>query len=141
MMQDDEDASSIDEELQNELQEDHEANNPELLDETVFNKFATGELDLPEEADADLDESEDDIVHDEDSELEAYYEELGIDPSEMHPKRGKKTDQEQLYKKQKKQDIIKERASAVKQERNDILDAMMEKARTEPSYKTLTRII
>ena len=64
----------------------------------MFNKFATGELDLPEEADADLDESEDDIVVDEDSELEAYYEELGIDPSEMHPKRGKKNE-EQLYKK------------------------------------------
>ena len=77
---------------------------------------------------------------DDDSELEAYYEELGIDPSEMHPKRAKKTE-DQLYKKQKKQDIIRERASAVKKERNDILDAMMEKARTEPSYKTLTRII
>ena len=64
----------------------------------MFNKFATGELDLPEEADADLEESDDDIAADDDSELEAYYEELGIDPSEMNPKHGKKTE-EQLYKK------------------------------------------
>ena len=81
-------ASEEDKELEQELAEAEEANNPDALDETIFNKFATGELDIPEDAD-DVDaieDSEPDEV-DEDSELEAYYEELGIDPSEMHEKR------------------------------------------------------
>ena len=50
---------SVDADLEKELQEDLEAKNPELLDETVFNKFATGELDLPE-SDADADQDNDD---------------------------------------------------------------------------------
>jgi len=62
----------------------------------VFNKFATGELDLPEdEADQmdDLSEDEaDNAAAAEDSELEAYYEELGIDVNEMHGKRAKKAE-------------------------------------------------
>jgi len=62
----------------------------------VFNKFATGELDLPEdEADQmdDLSEDEaDNAAAAEDSELEAYYEELGIDVNEMHDKRAKKAE-------------------------------------------------
>lgn len=36
---------------------------------------------------------------------------------------------------------MKSRVETARRERNDILSAMMEKARTEPSYKTLTRII
>ena len=134
-------ASEEDKELEQELAEAEEANNPDALDETIFNKFATGELDIPEDAD-DVDaieDSEPDEV-DEDSELEAYYEELGIDPSEMHEKR-KKSGEERLYRKQKKADKKKSRLETAKRERNDIISAMMEKARKEPSYKTLTRII
>lgn len=58
----------------------------------------------------------------------------------MTEKKGKSAEK-MLYKKQKKEDVRKERASEAKRERNEILDAMMEKARKEPSYKTLTRII
>jgi len=94
------DDASVDAELEKELEEDLEAKNPEMLDETVFNKFATGELDLPEEEDdADLLASDGDDIDDaaaaEDSELEAYYEELGIDVAEMHEKRTKKSGEAQ----------------------------------------------
>lgn len=53
------------------------------LDESVFNNFGTGELDLPSEADEDEDMSED---VDELDDLDDYYRELGIDPAEMRPK-------------------------------------------------------
>ena len=139
------DESENDSELEQELAEAAEVRNPDLLDETIFNKFATGELDLPEDADDDA-ESEDDAsaAGGDDSELEAYYEELGIDPNEMaeeKTKAGKAVDESKLYRKQKKADLRKEKVVAAKRERNEILDAMMEKARSEPNYKTLTRII
>ena len=79
-------SSDDDEELAQELEKDEEmkgVDDENNLDETVFDKFATGELDLPDEAD---EESSDDEAADagaDDSELEAYYEELGIDPAEM----------------------------------------------------------
>lgn len=81
----------------------------ENLDETVFNNFATGELDLPEmddEEDQADSESEDiqDGLEEDDSELEAYYDELGIDPNEMLTDKAKKN---KLYKKQKKEKVIK----------------------------------
>ena len=120
---------SVDADLEKELQEDLEAKNPELLDETVFNKFATGELDLPESDadDGDDQDNDQDFISDdagEDSELEAYYEELGIDVTEMHEKRQKKQG-EAVYKKQKKTEKRKEKVEAAKRERNQILDAMM----------------
>ncbi len=133
--------SEVDSEFEKELAEEQEVKNAELLDETVFNKFATGELDLPEDED-DI-ESEDDGQPDageDDSELEAYYEELGIDPSEMLEKKGESAEK-MLYKKKKKEEIRKQQVETAKRERNEILDAMMEKARVDPSYKTLTRII
>ena len=129
-----------DNELDQELAENDEANNPEALDESVFNKFATGELDLPDVEDEEEELDSEPDVADDDSELEAYYEELGIDPSEMHEKR-KKSGKEKLYKKQKKDDVRRERTEKAKRERNDVLNAMMAKARAEPTYRTLTRII
>lgn len=99
--------NEVDSELEKELAEEQEVKNEELLDESVFNKFATGELDLPEDED-DI-ESEDDGQPDageDDSDLEAYYEELGIDPTEMLEKSGKNVEQ-MLYKKKKKEDVRK----------------------------------
>ena len=69
--------------MEKEIAQDEEMKGEDNLDETVFDKFATGELDLP---DLDDEESSDDGAADvgaDDSELEAYYEELGIDPAEM----------------------------------------------------------
>ena len=95
MSKDEDDEASVDAELEMELEEDLEAKNPELLDETVFNKFATGELDLPESEADELDDESDDGADDaaaaEDLGLEALYEELGIDVAEMHEKRAKKS--------------------------------------------------
>ena len=64
----------------------------ENLDETVFNNFTTGELDLPEADEDQVDsESEDleDGLDENDSELEAYYDELGLDPNEMLSEKAK----------------------------------------------------
>mmetsp|Transcript_7747 Transcript_7747/g.9326 ORF Transcript_7747/g.9326 Transcript_7747/m.9326 type:complete len:94 (-) Transcript_7747:1757-2038(-) len=87
-----------DKELEQELAQDEEANNPDALDETIFNKFATGELDLPEGVEEEADVISEDDPADDDSELEAYYEELGIDRDEMHDKR-KKSGEDKLYRK------------------------------------------
>lgn len=132
------DDAELDKELEKELEEDNDAKNPELLDETVFNKFAGGELDLPED-DMDLESEESDgAAADDDSELEAYYEELGIDMKEVE---GTEKVEKMLYKKQKKQDVRKEKVETAKRERNQVIDAMMAKATAEPTYTTLTRII
>ena len=129
--------AEIDKELERELEEDEEAKNPQLLDETVFNKFATGELDLPEDDQDDESEESEEQAED-DSELEAYYEELGIDVNEVEkPEKAEKL----LYKRQKKQDAKKEKIESATRERNDVLEAMMTNAQNNPSYQTLTRII
>ncbi len=52
------------------------------LDESVFNNFETGELDLPSDVEEDEEMSED---VDEINDLDDYYRELGIDPAEMRP--------------------------------------------------------
>lgn len=97
-MASDEGDKELDQQLEHEIEEAKEANNPDTLDETIFNKFAGGELDLPEGDDvAESEDSEPEML-DEDSELEAYYEELGIDANEMHDKR-KKKGEEKLYRK------------------------------------------
>lgn len=43
------DLSATDSELEREIEADNDAKDPEKLDETVFNKFTGGELDLPED--------------------------------------------------------------------------------------------
>jgi len=87
----------VDEELEKEIVADQEVRN-ELLDESVFNKFATGELDLPDDDDVESEADGQPDAGEDDSELEAYYEELGIDATEMHEKRGKSVEK-MLYKK------------------------------------------
>ena len=103
-MGDEDDMISSDSELERELAEDQAAKDPEKLDESVFNQYATGELDLPEEADDDDTSQEDrDLEGDDekDSELEDYYQELGIEPTEM-PKEKKIDEEAAQYKKKKK---------------------------------------
>ena len=53
----------------------------------------------------------------------------------------KEADTDKLYRKKKKEKVKTDRVEGARRQRNDILDAMMQKARTEPSYKTLSRII
>ena len=52
-MGEDDDLISSDSDLDRELAEDQAARDPEKLDESVFNQYTTGELDLPEEEDDD----------------------------------------------------------------------------------------
>ena len=97
-MEEAEEEISSDSDLEKELAEDQAARDPDKLDESVFQKYTTGELDLPDE-DEDLSEEERDMdgESEHDSELEEYYNELGIEPSEM--KKKKVLDEEELYKK------------------------------------------
>ena len=80
---DDIDGSDYDDEMA-QVQEDLDAD--KNLDETIFDQFQSGELDLPSEGE---DLSDDDDVEMSDGEdaddLDDYYRELGIDPDEMKP--------------------------------------------------------
>ena len=95
----------------------------------MFNQYtATGELDLPEENDEeDPSEEERDLEggSGDDSELDEYYRELGIEPSEM--KQSKKEDA--VYKKKKKE-VKKPKPQSKKSE---VLEKMITKARDSPS--------
>ena len=107
-MEIDDELISSDSDLEKELAEDQAATDPDKLDESVFQQYTTGELDLPEEEDEDDSSQEErDMEGDEanDSELEEYYQELGIEPIEM--KKEKKVDEEALYKKKKKKEAKK----------------------------------
>lgn len=113
----------------------------ENLDETVFNNFATGELDLPEadedQVDSESEDLADDGLDEDDSELEAYYDELGLDPNEMLSEKAK---QKKLYKKQKKEKVIK-KVQTEQRKKSDVLQALIDKAKNSPSIQSLTRII
>lgn len=107
----------------------------ENIDDAEFDKYQEGELDLPE--DSDLGDSESDEEIEEDSDLDDYYRELGINPEEMKTK-------DELYKTEKKAKKREEKvtkAETKKREKSAVLDQMMEKARTSPNVKTLSRII
>lgn len=90
MLDEDIDGSDYDQEMA-QIQEDLDAD--KNLDETIFDQFQTGELDLPSEPDEASDDEED-LQGDEDVEsaddLDEYYRELGIDPDEMKPASSKK---------------------------------------------------
>lgn len=64
------------------VQEDLDAD--KNLDETIFDQFQTGELDLPSEAESEGSDIEMSDGEDADD-LDEYYKELGIDPAEMKP--------------------------------------------------------
>ena len=74
--------------------------------------------------------------------LDEYYRELGIDPEEMKPsnqtKQTRKTKEDAVYVTKAK----KETAEQTKQrQRSELLDRMMQRAREQPNYKILNRII
>lgn len=90
-MEESEGDKELEQQVEKDAAEEAEVNNADALDESIFNKFATGELDLPENDDDEELVSEEEQV-DDDSELEAYYEELGIDPTEMQDGKTKEVD-------------------------------------------------
>ena len=71
------------------------------LDETVFNKFDNGELNLPSDPEDDEGTDGEDEAQAADD-LDEYYRELGIDPAEMRPAISEYTTRE---KKETKQEI------------------------------------
>jgi len=73
-----------------------------------------------------------------DSELDDYYQELGIEPTEM-PKE-KKVKEEAIYK-QKKKEAKELKADKAKRAKSEVLETLMSKARDTPSVKTLSRVI
>lgn len=80
-----------------------ELNAEKDLDETIFDKFGTGELDLGSEAESDDPDASADEDGNAAKELDDYYRELGIDPEEMKPSsepvystREKKESQQQI---------------------------------------------
>ena len=52
-MDEDDELISSDSDLEKELAEDQAARDPDKLDESVFQQYTTGELDLPEDEDED----------------------------------------------------------------------------------------
>lgn len=130
------DGSDYDEEMEK-VQEDLDAD--KNLDESIFNQYETGELDLPSDAESDGSDVEMSDQEDADD-LDEYYRELGIDPEEMKPqnqsKQAKKTDAVYVTKEKK------ETAEQAKQrQRSELLERMMQRAREQPNYKILNRII
>jgi hypothetical protein len=78
-----ESGSEFDEEMaqvEAEIQAEHE------IDETEFQQFETGELDLPSEDDGDEDAEMSDAAEGSDDDLDDYYREIGVDPAEMKNK-------------------------------------------------------
>lgn len=138
---DDIDGSDYDDEMA-QVQEDLDAD--KNLDETIFDQFQSGELDLPSEGESE-DHSADDIEMsdgEDADDLDDYYRELGIDPDEMKPQ------VQQKQKSKPKGDAVyvtkekKETSEQVKQrQRSELLERMMQRARDQPNYKILNRII
>ena len=103
------------------------------LDETIFSKFQTGELDLPSEQ---SEQAEEDSEAAEIDDLEEYYRELGIDPSEMQPLSEAKPKPEYVTREKKET-----AEQAKRRQRSELLDKMMATATQTPNYKILSRII
>jgi len=99
-------------------------------------EFLTGgeDLDLPSE----LSESDADLKgpEDTDSELENYYEEIGIADEEDFTK-----PQEALYKTKEKPQKQQAKAEPEKSKKSVMIDQLIEAAKTEPTYNNVSRII
>ena len=141
--------NSSDEEFEKEIDRvQQEKEDVDNLDESEFQKFEAGELDLPEYEDDEDMSSEGDVqdlnAEADDSELDDYYRELGIDPEEMIDEK-KQTrmhkKEEKLQAKYEKRQKIKSQREDAAREREEVLNAMMNKAREQPNFKTLNRII
>ena len=120
-----------------EMNEDSDVVEVEKVDPEQENYKQTGELDLPGD-----DTSEEEIEEElepmgDDSELEDYYKELGIDEDgdiKNRKKKHAKKEDEPMYE-------TKPKKEKVERKKSEVIDTMLEKARTETDYKTLQRVI
>lgn len=110
-----------------ETDSEDDADNAEFLAHGV-------DLDLPEEDSAD--ELDDDGSQD--SELDDYYQELGIAAQKDWTKND---DGQQLYKKTKKKEGKKQVEEKKASDKTKIIEAMINRTREDPSYKTISRIV
>ena len=110
------------------------------LDESQFQQYETGELNLPSDKEDSDDESE---IVDSDNDLDEYYRELGIDPEEMKPQ--KTSAKTAKPKSSTAEYTVREKREApeqvIQRQRSELLNKMMERARSQPNYKILNRII
>ena len=110
-----------------ETDSEDDADNAEFLAHGV-------DLDLPDEDSAD--ELDDDGSQD--SELDDYYQELGIAAQKDWTKND---DGQQLYKKTKKKEGKKQVEEKKASDKTKIIEAMINRTREDPSYKTISRIV
>ena len=115
--------------MRDESDSEDEGDNAEFLAHGV-------DLDLPEEESGDEDEVEDDGSQD--SELEDYYEELGIAGQKDFTK---KDDDQKLYKTTKKKEQKKQQEEKKASDKTKVIEAIINRTREEPSYKTISRIV
>jgi hypothetical protein len=92
----------------------------------------TGELDLPD--DEEISEESEEEVHDEDSGLEDYYRELGIETEKSTEKRAKA---EPKYVTKKKPTKAEEETK----KKGDVIDRLINATKSDPSYKTVVRCL
>ena len=102
------------------------------LDETEFQKFETGELDLPSDEESDVEMSD---VEASDEDLDEYYREIGVDPAEM-----KSTPAKSAKAKDDKDQAVYQ-TKEKKNKRADVIDKMLNTVRSTPNYKVINRVI
>ena len=128
-----EEAKMLRDEKQDEGESDEQTDKEES-DEGENAEFLAGgeDLDLPSE----ISESDGDLKgpDDTDSELENYYEEIGIADEEDFSK-----PKEPVY--QTKQKAPKAKAEPEKSKKSMMIDQLINAAKTEPTYKNVSRII
>lgn len=120
------------------------------LSETDIARPKGENLDLPDNSDSEGDDNElEKDSHggdDTDSELEDYYKELGIDEEKDFSKKAtKKTEEQAIYKKEKKEGKGKKGEQVVEKpgesNKDRVLDKIIKSTREDPNYSNLTKII
>lgn len=91
-------------------------------------------MDLPDEDSADDDEDD----GSQDSELDDYYQELGITGQKDFTQ---KDDGKQLYKTRKKKAGKKQVEEKKASDKTKVIEAIIKRTREDPSYKTISRIV
>jgi hypothetical protein len=122
-----------------EMESEGDSDDSHAVEADADDEFAafknTGELDLPDDEEV-SEESEEEVL-DEDSDLEEYYRELGIETEKKEkPKRAK--EDEAMY-------VIKEKKPTKAEEetkkKGDVIDRLINATKADPSYKTVVRCL
>jgi hypothetical protein len=117
------------------ISEESEKDEESKEDEGENTEFLAGgeDLDLPSE----MSESDADLEGDDDSELENYYEEIGIADEEDYTK-----PKEDLYKtKTKAPKTVAKAEPAEPSKKSIMIDKLIESAKTTPTYSNVSRVI